>query len=205
MKPRTSIFTIAFVQLLGGVLISFYAGIVLLGTIAQNRSEAAAGYAAHNSSAILFGVFFGALPLCFGALNVINGIALFRVRTWAWRLTLFLSTVPVVGCGLLIVLNPVLVFPRTKPNEQYAMLTVGGGLEYAIYLYLFLFLLLVSVWWLWVMSRLGVRAEFGQGWGRRVSPEKSVFNYGWFWASAFIGGGIVLAALIVTIRAFLKG
>lgn len=205
MRSTVSIFAIAVVQILGGLLISFYAGIVLLGTIAQNRSEAAAGYAAHNSSAILFGVFFGALPLSFGVLNVINGIALFRARTWAWMLTLFLSTVPVIGCGVLIVLNPVLVFPRPKPNEQYAMLTVGSGLEYAIYLYLFLFLLLVSVWWLWVMTRPGVRAALGQRSAESMSSQKPIFNRSWFLASALLAGGIVLAALIVTIRAFLRG
>ncbi len=98
-----------------------------------------------------------AVPLCFGLLGVATSIGLLRRREWARKATLFLATVPVVGCALLVMFHPTSVFPP-KPGE--GAILVMGDIHLLAYKFLLAVLVPVSIWWLALFTRQGVRAQF---------------------------------------------
>lgn len=76
------------------------------------------------------------------------------------QLTLFLSTVPVLGCALMILVRPASIFPPTGLDEHDALMTVGSGFMLVIYLYLLAFVIIISVWWLMLFTRIGIKEQF---------------------------------------------
>jgi hypothetical protein len=156
MGPSVSIAAIAGFELLGGLGLSFVCGFLVWGGIQQYHFTKQFFTSVGSS----WCVFFGILPLCFSLLGIATSIGLFRLREWARKVTIFLSTVPVVSCGLLLLLNPKWVYPRAKPGEQYAILTIGSGFEYHKHVLLFLILIPLSIWWLVVLTRQTVRSQF---------------------------------------------
>jgi hypothetical protein len=156
MKLLNSIIAAAAVQLLAGCAILFVCGSLLAQEI----------YAYHFRAELLRHIFspsdicFLILPIGFALLSIVTAIGLLRVRAWARKSTIFLSTVPVLGCALLVLLRPPWVFPPSQPDEQYAILTIGSGFGLAIYEVLLVILIPVSIWWLVLFTRASVKAQF---------------------------------------------
>jgi len=148
--PSPSVITVAVVQFLGSLPFLYVCGIALWGTVMVTHDVA-------NPAALI--VVFG-FPVLFGLMAVATSIGLVFLREWARKATIFLAAAPVLGCALLLVLRPPSILPRAKPNEQLALMTVGSGLLFDIYLSLFLILIPISVWWLILFTRTSVRSQF---------------------------------------------
>jgi len=70
-----------------------------------------------------FYVVFMILPTSFGLLGIDCAGGLLGLREWARKGTLFLATVPVLVCVLLVLFHPSAVFfPQTQAREQYLLL-----------------------------------------------------------------------------------
>jgi hypothetical protein len=95
-------------------------------------------------------------PLCFSLLGVVTSVGLFGLREWARKLAIFLSVAPVTTCGLLVLLQPVAIFP---PDVKYAILAVGD-MGIVVYASMLTILIPVSVWWLILFTRESVRSQF---------------------------------------------
>jgi len=143
-------------------------------------------------------VAFGLLPFCFSLLGIAASIGLFRLQEWARKATIFLSVVPVLCCALLLLTQPVFMFPPSKPYESTALLTIHSGLEYNIYTALLVVLTPFSVWFLLTMTNPQLRASFQQkavgssqlGSALQGKPK-------WVLCCLALMGVIVLSALIV--------
>jgi hypothetical protein len=127
--PSSSVITVAVVQFLGSLPFLYVCGIPFWGTVLDTHD--------FSKPAALIVVF--GLPFLFGLIAVATSIGLVFLREWARKATLFLATAPVLGCALLLILRPPSVLPRARPDEQAALMTVGSGLLFDIYLSLFLF------------------------------------------------------------------
>jgi hypothetical protein len=103
---------------------------------------------------------FTIAPGAFSLLGLISAIGIFYLKEWARIAVLCLSTVPVLGSGLLVTLQPQSVFPPPQPDEQYAIATIGNGLGLAIYEVLLVVLIPVSIWWLVLFTRASVKTQF---------------------------------------------
>jgi len=102
-------------------------------------------------------VFLIAIPLCFGLFGVTTSIGLLRRREWARKATLFLATVPVVGCVLLVAFHAPSVFP---PEPGQGAILVIGDVYLLAYKFLLAVLIPISIWWWILFTREGVRAQF---------------------------------------------
>jgi hypothetical protein len=98
----------------------------------------------------------GVLPGIFSLLGLTAALGLLRQREWARRTTLYLATVPVTLYSLLVVLRPSFLFP---PDVQGAILTIGD-LGYAVCVYSVVGLVPITTWWVIVLTRVQVRAQF---------------------------------------------
>ena len=144
-KPSISI--AAILQFLGGVLVLLEAALFFRDAISAGDSFRAPVY-----------FVYVILPVVFGSSGVISSFGLFRHREWARRITIFLSTIPVLGCGLLVLLRPRSVFP-SDPG-QGSVLVIGGGIYLWIFECLFIILIPISIWWLVLFTRPTVRSQF---------------------------------------------
>jgi hypothetical protein len=100
-------------------------------------------------------IFF---PLAIGLLGMASSIGLLCMREWARKTTIFLATVPVSICVLLVILRPRALFPPDP--GQGALLAFGGGVYLVLLVYLLIVLIPISVWFLKVLTRESVRSEF---------------------------------------------
>jgi hypothetical protein len=105
-----------------------------------------------------FYLVYMVLPMSFGLLGVVCAFGLPRLREWARKGTLFLGTVPVLVCGLLVLFRPAAVFPPDP--SQGTILAFGGGIYLALFLYLLVVLIPVSIWWQILLTRKNVSALF---------------------------------------------
>jgi hypothetical protein len=196
--PSASVLAVAFAQLLVGLAFSAIGAFIALGTSAQYRANRAAGFTAQYPSSGSFGFFFGVLPLCLGLLSVVTAIGLVRRRDWARRATIFLATVPVLICALVVLLCPAAMFPPPLTPPSGSMLALGSGLVYGILRLLLIVLAPAGAWWLVVSTRAEVRSQF-RGDTFAVGQEELLSRY-WFWACLAIGALFVLAAFIASLR-----
>jgi hypothetical protein len=97
-------------------------------------------------------------PLFLSLLGIITSCGLFGLREWARRAAVSLATVPVLGCGLLILVRPRSVFPEDIPSGPVYAPFIGIGL--AIYEVLFCILVPFSLWFLIFFTRKSVKAQF---------------------------------------------
>ncbi len=149
MLPSGSIVVVARVQFFGSLLLVGMCGIAWWDTIRLNDF----------SKPLVMILVFG-VPGCFGLLGLVTSFGLVRLREWARQLTLFLSTVPVIGGALMILVRPASIFPAAKLDEHDALMTVGSGFMLVIYLYLLAFLIIISAWWLILFTRISIKAQF---------------------------------------------
>jgi hypothetical protein len=153
MKPTFSIMVAALALAAGCSVLLLGSTFLLKGVVD--------GYRSTGQLAIRTGdLFFIVLPAGFSLLGLVTSFGLMRLREWARKVTILLSVVPVLACALLVIWRPPSVFPPPKPDEQYAILTIGSGLGLWIYEALLLILIPVSIWWLVVMTRESVRSQF---------------------------------------------
>ena len=149
MRPSLSIRAAAAVQFFGSLLFVWICGTAWLDTIRLHDF----------SKPIVLILVFG-VPGCFGLLGLVTSIGLLRLREWARQLTLFLATVPVLGCALMILARPASIFPAAGSDEHDALMTVGSGFILVIYLYLLAFLIVISAWWLVLFTRTRIKERF---------------------------------------------
>ena len=143
MNPSASIVAVAIVQFFGSLPFLYICGISLFGAV----------FVTHEFSNPPFLVVVLGFPVLFSLLSLVTSIGLLFLKEWARRATMFLSTVPVLGCGLLLLVRPASILP----------MTVGSGLLVAIYLYLLVILVPISAWWLILFTRAGVKTQFQSG------------------------------------------
>lgn len=128
------------VQFLGSLPFLYVCGISLWGAV----------WVTHEASAFL--VLVLGTPICFGLLAVVASIGLVFLQEWARRLTLFLSTAAVFGCAAFLRLH----HPKGTYGTPFAVRdpspTVGS--------FMLVILIAVSVWWWFLFTREGVRAQF---------------------------------------------
>jgi hypothetical protein len=98
----------------------------------------------------------GMLPALCCVFGLVAGLGLVWLREWARRVTLYLATVPVTFDSLLVLFRPAFLFP---PDVHGAMLTIGD-FGYAVCVYSLVVLTPLSAWWLIVLTRARVRAQF---------------------------------------------
>jgi hypothetical protein len=135
---------VAFAQFLGSGAILIAYGRFLWGMILFDRR-----YPNHEVLHPAIWAAFVAAPICFSLLGIVTSIGLLRLREWARRGTILLSTVPVLGGAALAALHPPLLFPSQI-----------SGIVFAIFMYVLATLAVVSIWWLVVMTRKSVRDQF---------------------------------------------
>jgi hypothetical protein len=105
-----------------------------------------------------FYIVYMLLPLLFGGLGIVCACGLFGLREWARKGTLFLATVPVLVCVLLVLFHLSGVFPPDP--GQGAILAFGGGVYLALFAYLLVFLIPVSIWWQILLTRERIVGHF---------------------------------------------
>lgn len=149
MRPTLSIAAVAMVQFWGGLLLMALCGIAWLEELQLPKIS--------EPEALLL-VY--TVPGFFGLLGIASSIGLMRLKEWARQLTLVLSTIPVVGCALMLVVRPAAVFPRPQADEHEALLTVGSGIVIEVYLCVLVMLILISAWWLVLFNRPAIKEQF---------------------------------------------
>lgn len=114
------------------------------------------------------------LPTAFALLGLATGFGLLRMKEWARKAMIFLSTVPVLGCALLLLFAPASVFPPRQPNKAPLF---GSEFFFGILDYVLVLLTPISLWWLILFTRASVRSEF-RGGANAAQQEKST---PWVW------------------------
>jgi hypothetical protein len=105
-----------------------------------------------------FYIVYMVLPMLFGLLGIVCACGLLGLREWARKGTLFLATVPVLVCVLLVLFHPSAVFPPDP--GQGAILAFGGGVYLVLFVCLLVVLIPVSIWWQILLTRESVRSQF---------------------------------------------
>ena len=149
LKPSTDIVLAAGIQFVASVLLWVPSAILLLDDAAMYRQYSAAAASPHAvislpmRSHAYYAATVGA-PICLSLLGVVTGRGLLRMRNWARRVTLYMATVPVCICGVLLKLDK------------------GGPLDFLpVFVWpVFVILLPVSIWWWVLFTRKGVRSQF---------------------------------------------
>jgi hypothetical protein len=109
------------------------------------------------------GVFLFVLPISFSLIGLVTAAGLMFLKEWARRSAIFLSTVPALSYALLVFLRPAALVSRPRPNQQLALMSIGSGLDFAVYVYFLVILVPFSVWWLILFTRPGVKVQFQCG------------------------------------------
>ena len=105
-----------------------------------------------------FYIVYMILPMLFGLMGIVCASGLLGLREWARKGTLFLATVPVLVCVLLVLFHPSAVFPPDP--GQGAILAFGGGVYLVLFVCLLVVLVPVSIWWQILLTRESVRSQF---------------------------------------------
>lgn len=155
--------TAAIVEFLGSVLALLVSLVFLQADIEQYRMSEKFVHIYGPSSAYHFlhpavYIVYMILPMLFGLMGIVCACGLLGLREWARKGTLFLATVPVLVCVLLVVFHPSAVFP-SDPG-QGAILAFGGGVYFALFVCLLVVLIPVSIWWQIMLTRESVRSQF---------------------------------------------
>ena len=165
MNGPGSVVAVAAIQILGSALAAFLSGAMLWSEIQiyflVKRSLETYGSSAHirfeflDPLVYLTYIFF---PLAIGLLGMGSSMGLLCMREWARKTTIFLATVPVSVCVLLVILRPRTLFPPDP--GQGAMLAFGGGVYLVLLMYLLIVLIPISIWFYKVLTRESIRSQF---------------------------------------------
>jgi hypothetical protein len=163
MNLPTSVIATAVVEFLGSVLALFVSLVFLQADIDRYRMSEKLVHIYGPASAFhfldpAFYIVYMVLPMSFGLLGIVCALGLLRLREWARKGTLFLATVPVLVCVLLVLFHPSAVFPPDP--GQGTILAFGGGVYLALFVYLLVVLIPISIWWQILLTREGVRSQF---------------------------------------------
>jgi len=158
MKGLGSVVAVAAIQFLASALAAFLSGaglwneihiyLMVKRSLETYRSNALIRFEFLNPLVYLTYIFF---PLAIGLLGMASSIGLLCMREWARKATIFLATVPVSVCVLLVILRPRTLFPPDPGNG--AILAFGGGVYLALLMYLLIFLIPISIWFFKVLTR----------------------------------------------------
>jgi hypothetical protein len=162
MKPSNSIIAVAAVQFLGSLTALVPPGLYFVASIQSHRLFPTLNR--ESLAPAVYAVYVG-VPICFGLLGIVGSIGLLRLREWARRITLLLSTVPLAGCALLIVLRPSSVFPPDP--GQGAIFAIGAGLYFLAFELLLVIMIPIGLWWWILFTRESVLFRFRE----RYSPS----------------------------------
>jgi hypothetical protein len=162
-----SVVAAATIQFLGSALAVFLSGTVLWNEI-QLYLMVKRSLETYGSNALIRFEFLNPLvyltyiffPLAIGLLGMASSIGLLCMREWARKATIFLATVPVSVCVLLVILRPRTLFPPDP--GQGTILAFGGGVYLALLVCLLIVLIPVSIWLNYVLTRESVRSLFSQ-------------------------------------------
>lgn len=141
-SPSGQIIAVAVVQFLGSLPFLYVCGISLWGAVWVTHEAARSGFL----------VFVLGTPICFAVLAIIAAIGLLRLREWARKLTLFLSTAAAFGCAVFIVLH--------HPKRTYGTPFAVGDPSTTVASVMLLILIPVGIWWWVLLTRAHVRVEF---------------------------------------------
>ena len=147
MRPPPSIIAVAVVQLIVSLPCLFVSGGTLWAVGASHRLYP------HQGLPPGFFAVTSVLPFCFSLLGVATSIGLLCLQEWARKAAIFLATVPVLGCAMLVLLRPAFVLSPREPNEQNPLLL-------GILIYLLVILVPISAWWLILLTRASVKGQF---------------------------------------------
>jgi len=137
-----SIVAVAVVQILGALPFLYICGIGLWGTIWDTHD-----FANWQMLVVAMG-----LPFLFSFVAVVTAIGLLRLQEWARRATLYLATLPVLGCSLFLIFY----HPQDTYETPFAIRDISrlvGKVSLAI-------LIPVSIWWWVLFTRNTVRSQF---------------------------------------------
>jgi hypothetical protein len=152
MSKPPSVMAFASVILFGSL-------VLLVGVIAEFVSAVEICHRTAHPVTTLMNVrvaFLGVFPGIIGILGFLAAFGLFRLRTWARRIALYLASVPVTVYAILAVLKPQSIFP---PQPRGAISAVGD-LGYAFCIYLVAFFAPLSLWALILLTRREIRSQF---------------------------------------------
>ncbi|HEY6267819.1 MAG TPA: hypothetical protein VIX11_05945 [Candidatus Acidoferrum sp.] len=158
-----SVMAVAVVEFLGSVLALLVSLLFLQSDIELYRMSEKFVHIYGPASAFhfldpAFYIVYMILPMLFGLLGIVCACGLLGLREWARKGTLFLATVPVLVCMLLVLFHPGAVFPPDP--GQGAILALGGGVYLVLFVCLLVVLIPVSIWWQILLTRESVRSQF---------------------------------------------
>ena len=140
--PPSSIIAVAAVQLLGSLPFLYVCGTTLWGAVWVTHELA--------TSPVLI-VILG-LPFLVSLMAVVTSIGLLRLREWARRASLYLATLPVLGCALFLILY--------HPQDVYGAPFAVRDISHLVGKVLLAILIPVSIWWWVLFTRSTVRSQF---------------------------------------------
>jgi hypothetical protein len=149
MGPSDSIKAVAAVQILGSLAILLVPGVELTNEIRLHRWYPTI----YQPQSAVFYVAMIALPICLSLFGIITAIGLLRLREWARRVTLYFPAVPLLVCGLWL-----MVHDARSPADS--ALLVVGDLSNVIAAGFLVILVPISLWWWILFTRKSVRSQF---------------------------------------------
>ncbi len=147
-RASASVIAVAVVQFAGSFALLVPSGVFLIEELQLHRSYPTTYRALHPEVYL----FYIILPISFVLIGVVTSVGLCLLREWGRKWTLFLATVPAAIYAVVLLLRPPTVFP---PG-------VGGVYLDAVAASLCL-AIPVSIWWLTLLTRPGVKAQFLSG------------------------------------------
>lgn len=108
-------------------------------------------------------IFLFYMPIAFGVLGLCIAAGLLFLKEWARKAAIQLPIYVEVIYALLVIFRPAGVVSKPRPNWQLGVMTMGSGLDVALYVLLLAHLIPLSLWWLILFTRPGVRAQFQAG------------------------------------------
>jgi len=119
-------------------------GLLLYNEILLHRGPRGPSIACQPQRPVHYAVLIS-VPLCISLLGIAVATGLLRLKEWARRTCLFLATVPVLGCAILVIIDP----PRENSFDIPPYI-IG----------LLVILIPISLWWWILFAREGVRVQF---------------------------------------------
>ena len=105
-------------------------------------------------------IFLFYVPIAFGGLGLCIAAGLLFLKEWARKAVIQLPIYMEVIYALLVIFRPAGIVSKPRPNWQLGIMTVGSGVDVALYRLLLANLIPLSLWWLILFTRPGVKAQF---------------------------------------------
>jgi len=194
MRQHSGVFAVSLAVAIESLIVSMVSGFFLKGLIDDYRIGG-------HLSVTVAGLFLIALPIGCSILGLVASVGIIRSKEWARKAVIFLSTVPILGCAILVLWHPASVFPPASPYEQYALLTIRSGLGYDIYVLFLLVLTPASILCLMILTGSGASVQFlGCGAAPLQQRSRPGARPPWFWVYLGLEVLLTLTALIVGFR-----